>query len=329
MVWPGPVETLVPPCRRCESGAAASWSWVSTASGTVLEVAGPVTSAAWCVRRCSVWLAVQYRRNFSATSVNSTSVTAVASISTTRRFTRVGATRSSCGFPCCLVVSSAEAISGMPLTLNGACWDSSLSGTVASGVRFAGRTRVIPCRLAFSVPKGSDIAKAAETLAALLAQPEDWKHLGVKTKGRTLLVVAREHGRESEVARLEHVGDGEFGLAILWHNGKWQRVPVPVRGNPRRVSTPSRDGSRPAKPAGSPREVIWQRWSGRCARSSAPCFARGDRGGAELEPAPGRVRGQGRESRQSMARVRSSSPRSSVSGPPCNSPRISRRSRPA
>jgi hypothetical protein len=76
------------------------------------------------------------------------------------------------------------------------------------------------------MPRKTDTACAAETLTALLAQHEDWKHLGCKTKGRKLLVVVKEHGEENEVAKLEYVGDGQYALYILWHNGKWQRVPV-------------------------------------------------------------------------------------------------------
>ena len=48
----------------------------------------------------------------------------------------------------------------------------------------------------------------------------------MKTRGRALLVVAKEDGVENEVAKLEDVGDGCYGLCIMWHNGGWQRVPV-------------------------------------------------------------------------------------------------------
>jgi hypothetical protein len=76
------------------------------------------------------------------------------------------------------------------------------------------------------MPRATDTACAAQTLAALLAQHDDWKHLGVKTRGRALLVVAKEQDRQNEVAKLEDVGDGGYGLSVLWHNGRWQRVPV-------------------------------------------------------------------------------------------------------
>jgi len=63
-------------------------------------------------------------------------------------------------------------------------------------------------------------------LQSLLAQHEDLRHLQVKVRGTTLLVVAHEQHGEEPVARLTPVGRGQYGLSIFWHNGKWQRMPV-------------------------------------------------------------------------------------------------------
>ena len=74
--------------------------------------------------------------------------------------------------------------------------------------------------------KATATSSEAKALGALLARHEDWKHLRVKARGRSLLIVADEQGDPDPLARLEPIGPGRYGLCIMWHNRKWQRTPA-------------------------------------------------------------------------------------------------------
>ena len=53
----------------------------------------------------------------------------------------------------------------------------------------------------------------------------DEKHLAVRARGKTLVIVA-EDGPEDPLVRLEPVGPDQYGLSIMWHTNRWQRLPV-------------------------------------------------------------------------------------------------------
>jgi hypothetical protein len=68
----------------------------------------------------------------------------------------------------------------------------------------------------------------ADALSTLMRGHDDWRHLAVKARGRFLTIVALDgQAREGQaLARLELLQHNEYGLAIMWHNDRWQRLPV-------------------------------------------------------------------------------------------------------
>jgi hypothetical protein len=62
----------------------------------------------------------------------------------------------------------------------------------------------------------------------LLRRHDDWKHLAVKARSKFLVVVALDDQDDDgqELARLEALQSNQYGLAIMWHNDRWQRLPV-------------------------------------------------------------------------------------------------------
>jgi hypothetical protein len=68
-------------------------------------------------------------------------------------------------------------------------------------------------------------ADDAEALQQRLHQHDEWKHLTVTARGKTLVIVA-EDGPDDPLVRLESVGAGQYGSSIMWHDDRWQRLPV-------------------------------------------------------------------------------------------------------
>jgi hypothetical protein len=66
----------------------------------------------------------------------------------------------------------------------------------------------------------------AEELEALLHRHDGWRHLKARTRGKDLLIEAHDDGAVEELVRLSPVGPDQYGVSILWHNGRWQRLPV-------------------------------------------------------------------------------------------------------
>ena len=65
----------------------------------------------------------------------------------------------------------------------------------------------------------------AEALQHRLHLHDDWKHLAVSARGKTLVIVAHD-GPQDPLVRREPVGPDEYGLSIMWHTNRWQRLPV-------------------------------------------------------------------------------------------------------
>ena len=67
---------------------------------------------------------------------------------------------------------------------------------------------------------------AADRLRALLRAVPEYEHLEVERRGRDLTVLTYEQGEVVRLARLSAMPAGRFGLSLMWHNGRWERLPV-------------------------------------------------------------------------------------------------------
>jgi len=72
---------------------------------------------------------------------------------------------------------------------------------------------------------------AQEELVSLLAQHETTEGLYVHARGKHLTVGRKVPGpddKEPEAddrVRLTHLGNGQFGLSVMRHTGKWEKTP--------------------------------------------------------------------------------------------------------
>jgi transposase len=51
-------------------------------------------------------------------------------------------------------------------------------------------------------------------------------HLEVESRGAQLTIVAVEDGQKVPLARRTLLPQGDYGLSLMWHTGRWQRLPV-------------------------------------------------------------------------------------------------------
>jgi hypothetical protein len=74
-------------------------------------------------------------------------------------------------------------------------------------------------------------APDAGALLALVRKHDDWGHLAVRARGRFLTLLALHHQDDDgqPLARLERLELDEYRLCIMWHNDKWQHIPVSGR----------------------------------------------------------------------------------------------------
>ena len=77
----------------------------------------------------------------------------------------------------------------------------------------------------------SGLQAAQEELVSLLAQHEMTKGLYVRARGKHLTVgreVPEPDDKKPEAddrVRLTHLSDGQFGLSVMRHTGKWEKTP--------------------------------------------------------------------------------------------------------
>jgi hypothetical protein len=67
---------------------------------------------------------------------------------------------------------------------------------------------------------------AADRLRVLLVGQPGHEHLEVESRGRDLTVLTREEGQVVRLARLSALPAGRYGLSLMWHSGRWVRLPV-------------------------------------------------------------------------------------------------------
>ena len=59
----------------------------------------------------------------------------------------------------------------------------------------------------------------------LHAQPGH-EHLDVESRGAHLTIFTVQDGQKVPLARLTLLPPGEYGLSLMWHTGRWERLPV-------------------------------------------------------------------------------------------------------
>ena len=74
------------------------------------------------------------------------------------------------------------------------------------------------------------VDRSRERLQELLAAHELTAGLLVRVRGRQLTLVREEPGpdgtpEDDACVRLTHLGQGQFGVSVLRHTGKWERTP--------------------------------------------------------------------------------------------------------
>lgn len=67
---------------------------------------------------------------------------------------------------------------------------------------------------------------SASRLRDLLHARAGHAHLDVESRGAQLTIVAVQDGQKAPLARLTLLPQGGYGLSLMWHTGRWQRLPV-------------------------------------------------------------------------------------------------------
>jgi hypothetical protein len=66
----------------------------------------------------------------------------------------------------------------------------------------------------------------AKTLQQHLHLHDGWKHLVVTARGKTMVIAANDGPPPDPLVLLELIGPDSYGMSIMWHNNRWQRLPV-------------------------------------------------------------------------------------------------------
>jgi hypothetical protein len=59
----------------------------------------------------------------------------------------------------------------------------------------------------------------------LRAQPGH-EHLDIETHGMRLIIFTVQGDRKLPLARLTLLPRGDYGLSLMWHTGRWERLPI-------------------------------------------------------------------------------------------------------
>jgi len=67
---------------------------------------------------------------------------------------------------------------------------------------------------------------SASRLRDLLHSHPGHEHLEVESRGSKLTIFTVEDGEKVPLARLTLLPRGDYGLSLMWHTGRWERLPV-------------------------------------------------------------------------------------------------------
>ena len=76
------------------------------------------------------------------------------------------------------------------------------------------------------MPKRAGCAISTSRLRELLRAHEGHDPLDVESRGRRVTIFTIEDGQKVPLARLTMLPRGDYGLSLMWHNGRWERLPV-------------------------------------------------------------------------------------------------------
>lgn len=66
----------------------------------------------------------------------------------------------------------------------------------------------------------------ASRLRDLLRKHPGHEHLDVASRGKHLTIFTTGNGEPVPLARLTALPRDEYGLSLMWHTGRWQRMPI-------------------------------------------------------------------------------------------------------
>ena len=76
------------------------------------------------------------------------------------------------------------------------------------------------------MPKRAYCGISTSRLRELLRAQQGHDHLDVESRGSQFTIFTIEDGEKVPLARLTLLPRGEYGLSLLWHTGRWERLPI-------------------------------------------------------------------------------------------------------
>ena len=74
--------------------------------------------------------------------------------------------------------------------------------------------------------KSASSGISATRLRDLLRAQPGHEHLDVESRGTRLTIFTVEDDQELPLARLTLLPRGDYGLSLMWHTGRWERLPI-------------------------------------------------------------------------------------------------------
>ncbi len=76
------------------------------------------------------------------------------------------------------------------------------------------------------MPKSAFSGISASRLRDLLRVQRDRDHLDVESRGTQLIIFTVEDGEKVPLAKRTLLPGDDYGLSLMWHTGRWERLPV-------------------------------------------------------------------------------------------------------